>query len=171
MAAQASGVSAIPPSSVSSANLLRLHSIPPSRSLIKMLNETRPTGYTSDFTIPSLFALSRFAHQFLPPHTHTQGFQVGVKYQGVACTHQVEHPDLLALGSAAQKQEQSILPISDLCLPGCLHAPSTVFCSHPHAIWVTPPCFGSEQGLGMQAAVPCQRAVIQSCSDGVGWLT
>ena len=116
-------------------------------------------------SLPFLDLLTSF---FPPPHT--QGFQVGVKYQGVACTHQVEHPDLLALGSAAQKQEQSILPIL-LCLPGCLHAPSTVFCSHPHAIWVTPPCFGSEQGLGMQAAVPCQRAVIQSCSDGVGWLT
>ncbi|PKU42357.1 rna-directed dna polymerase from mobile element jockey- hypothetical protein [Limosa lapponica baueri] len=43
MAAQSSGVSASPPSLVSSANLLRIHSVLSSRSLINMLNKTGPS--------------------------------------------------------------------------------------------------------------------------------
>ncbi|XP_068788224.1 uncharacterized protein [Struthio camelus] len=42
MAAQSSGVSAPPPSSVSAANLLRVHSVPSSRSLMNTLNKSGP---------------------------------------------------------------------------------------------------------------------------------
>jgi len=41
MVAQPSGMSATPPSFVSSANLLRVHSIPSSRSSTKTLNQIR----------------------------------------------------------------------------------------------------------------------------------
>ncbi|KAK4828728.1 hypothetical protein QYF61_000719 [Mycteria americana] len=43
MAAQPSGISATPPSFVSSVNLLKVHSAPTSRSLMKMLNRTEPS--------------------------------------------------------------------------------------------------------------------------------
>ena len=43
MAAQPSGVSATPPSFVSSANLLQVHSIPSSLSLMSKLNKTGPS--------------------------------------------------------------------------------------------------------------------------------
>ena len=43
MAAQPSGVSTTPPSLVSSANLLRVHSNPSSRSLMKKLNKIGPS--------------------------------------------------------------------------------------------------------------------------------
>jgi len=44
MASLLSSMSALSPSLVSSANLLRLHSIPSSRSLIKMLNRSGPSS-------------------------------------------------------------------------------------------------------------------------------
>ena len=60
MAAQLSGVSTTPPSLVSSANLLRVHSNSSSRSLMKKLNKTGPSKgiasceLSSDQTIQSM---------------------------------------------------------------------------------------------------------------------
>ena len=57
MAAQPSGVSATPPSFVSQANLVRVHSIPSSRSLMKMLKKTghgtEPLGNTDSYRPPT----------------------------------------------------------------------------------------------------------------------
>jgi len=53
MAAQPSGVSASPYSSVSSTNLLRVDSIFSSRSLMKMLNKTRLLGSTTSYRPPT----------------------------------------------------------------------------------------------------------------------
>ena len=56
MAAQPSGVSTTPPNFVSSANLLRVHSIPSSRLLMKTLNKIKPTTSawdTASYRLPT----------------------------------------------------------------------------------------------------------------------
>ena len=57
MAAQPSGVSTTPPSLVSSANLLRVHSNSSSRSLMKKLNKTGPS--TDPWGTPLVTGLER----------------------------------------------------------------------------------------------------------------